>query len=301
MKIILVSIYFKLNLNKNKKNLIFFKFNFKFNFKFWFRWNLRNFTFDSVSHMKLGNSVTHNTQRYWFPVLLSPVCSTGSVWGIPGLYPATGRHCDAEPVWSRVGATNRQTRAPSGKVTLVLSFLVKKRLLTGVQIRSQADALAAIDQLHATGVPTVILSSSDLGDSQSLLGFGSSIQGTCQLYLRKLIKRARSQSDCLFVCLYAAAGERLRFRIEIPRFAASFTGTGDLFTALLLAWMAKTGDLKRSCDITVSTLQAVLKRTLEYAESNDKQPDLEQARWAGRQTDNQSGKQIDRQTSRQTD
>ncbi|OWA50567.1 Pyridoxal kinase [Hypsibius exemplaris] len=118
-------------------------------------------------------------------------------------------------------------------------------LLTGITIRSEKDALAAIDRLHSRGVPTVIISSSDLGDDKNLIGFGSAVN--------------------------QGAG-KLRFRMNIPRLPASFTGTGDLFTALLLAWMTKTGDLQRSCDITVSTLQAVLKRTWKHFQENCQDP-----------------------------
>lgn len=58
-----------------------------------------------------------------------------------------------------------------------------------------------------------------------------------------------------------------RLKIEIPRLNSSFTGTGDLFAALFLAWMHKSdNDLKQSLEKTVASLQAVLKRTLQYAD-----------------------------------
>lgn len=51
--------------------------------------------------------------------------------------------------------------------------------------------------------------------------------------------------------------------------AGSFTGTGDLFAALFLAWMHKSNnDLKDSLEKTIATLQAVLKRTLQYSNGN---------------------------------
>ncbi|KFM77236.1 Pyridoxal kinase, partial [Stegodyphus mimosarum] len=54
--------------------------------------------------------------------------------------------------------------------------------------------------------------------------------------------------------------------MEIPKLDAIFTGTGDLFSALLLAWMARTnGDLVISCERTVNSLKRVLERTLKYA------------------------------------
>lgn len=52
--------------------------------------------------------------------------------------------------------------------------------------------------------------------------------------------------------------------IEIPKLEASFTGTGDLFSALFLAWMSKTNDIRSALENTVSTMYAVVSRTMEY-------------------------------------
>ena len=61
-------------------------------------------------------------------------------------------------------------------------------------------------------------------------------------------------------------GKNVKFTIDIPRLDATFVGTGDLFAALLLAWMHKTDkDLVKSVENTIATLQAVLKRTLSHA------------------------------------
>lgn len=58
-------------------------------------------------------------------------------------------------------------------------------------------------------------------------------------------------------------------KVEIPKLPATFTGTGDLFTALLLAWTYKTNNrLKEALERTVNTLLAVLKRTLTYAQGS---------------------------------
>ena len=46
-------------------------------------------------------------------------------------------------------------------------------------IRTEKDALDAIDKLHSEyGVPVVIISSSDLGDDKVLIGCGSCMRGT---------------------------------------------------------------------------------------------------------------------------
>lgn len=50
--------------------------------------------------------------------------------------------------------------------------------------------------------------------------------------------------------------------MEIEKLPASFTGTGDLFASLFLAWMYKSeNNLKESLEKTIASLQAVLKRT----------------------------------------
>jgi pyridoxal/pyridoxine/pyridoxamine kinase len=52
----------------------------------------------------------------------------------------------------------------------------------------------------------------------------------------------------------------------MPQLPAHFTGTGDLFAALLLAWLHNhSDDLKLAVEKTVSTMQRVLKRTYTKA------------------------------------
>lgn len=52
--------------------------------------------------------------------------------------------------------------------------------------------------------------------------------------------------------------------INIPLIDQSFTGTGDLFTSLILIWLNLTdNNLKQSMEKTVATIQAVLKRTIK--------------------------------------
>ncbi|GBN90334.1 Pyridoxal kinase [Araneus ventricosus] len=116
-------------------------------------------------------------------------------------------------------------------------------LLTGIKIKSREDIASVMDAFHQKGVKTVILSSVQLQTSENLHLFGSSI-----------LKNSKSLVS-----------------MDIPKLPASFTGTGDLFSALLLAWMANTdGDLKVSCENAVNSLQCVLKRTLDYANKKGK-------------------------------
>lgn len=109
-------------------------------------------------------------------------------------------------------------------------------VLTGVPIRCMKDAHRAIDALHALGPSTVVISScyglaKDSGDSSTIQVIGSS--------------------------------EGRRFMISIPRIRAYFSGTGDLFSALLLAWMAKGDPAWTAVEKTVSTIQSVIARTAE--------------------------------------
>lgn len=110
-------------------------------------------------------------------------------------------------------------------------------LLVDRPIHSINDALQAIDALHENGVETVVLSSTELGTENHLLGIASSKKGN----------------------------KRTVLKINIPRLPATFTGTGDLFAALFLAWLAKSNDLQVALENTIATLQAVLKRTFQSA------------------------------------
>ncbi|XP_027018385.1 pyridoxal kinase-like isoform X2 [Tachysurus fulvidraco] len=55
--------------------------------------------------------------------------------------------------------------------------------------------------------------------------------------------------------------EKQRIRMDIPKLDAVFVGTGDIFTALLLAWTHHHHhkNLKAACEKTVSVMQHVIK------------------------------------------
>ena len=61
-----------------------------------------------------------------------------------------------------------------------------------------------------------------------------------------------------------------KLRIKFPKFPLAFVGSGDLFTALLTAWLTRSGgsnwptnmDISLALEKTVATMQAVLNRTL---------------------------------------
>ncbi|XP_055727421.1 pyridoxal kinase-like isoform X2 [Salvelinus fontinalis] len=136
------------------------------------------------------------------------------------------------------------------KVVAVADILTPNQfeaeLLTGRTISTEKDALDVMELLHQMGPDTVVLTSTDLtsphGD-QFLVALGS----------QKMVRTDGSKST-------------QKIRIEMPKVDAVFVGTGDLFTAMLLAWNHHhPNDLKSACEKTVSVLHHVIKRTITYA------------------------------------
>ena len=83
--------------------------------------------------------------------------------------------------------------------------------------------------LLSLGTKTVILSSIELpSNGNKLVLLAKNTSGELKFY-------TNSVAICLCVeSLCTCPGERAR--VEIPKLAARFTGTGDLFAALILAW-----------------------------------------------------------------
>ncbi|XP_063405266.1 pyridoxal kinase-like [Mytilus trossulus] len=111
-------------------------------------------------------------------------------------------------------------------------------LLTGRSIKSEEDALLAMDDLHNMGPQTVVISSSNLGSNGTIMSLASTVKNGC----------------------------KEKFKIEFKLLPAIFVGTGDLFAACLMAWMQTDKKLQVALEKTLSTLQAVIKRTLTYAQ-----------------------------------
>jgi len=118
-------------------------------------------------------------------------------------------------------------------------------LLTDMKIKTEEDALSAMQKLHSLGVGTVILSSAEFGGSGS--NSGNDGAGT---RLSALASDGRSGRA---------------YRILIPQLPAAFVGTGDLFTALVTAWLRRRCSLPEALERTICSMQAVLTRTLAAA------------------------------------
>jgi pyridoxine kinase len=66
------------------------------------------------------------------------------------------------------------------------------------------------------------------------------------------------------------------FGIKIPKIAGTYTGTGDLFAALFLAWSSKPGVKPHTAaEMTAATLNAVIQRTADAAAGSTKSRDKE--------------------------
>uniref|UniRef100_A0A2P2KV84 pyridoxal kinase n=1 Tax=Rhizophora mucronata TaxID=61149 RepID=A0A2P2KV84_RHIMU len=107
--------------------------------------------------------------------------------------------------------------------------------LTASRIVSERDGREACNTLHAAGPSKVVITSINIDGNLFLIGSDQKEKGQTPE----------------------------QFKIVIPKISAYFTGTGDLMTALLLGWSNKYPDnLGRAAELAVSSLQALLHRTL---------------------------------------
>uniref|UniRef100_A0A1D1YBT7 pyridoxal kinase n=1 Tax=Anthurium amnicola TaxID=1678845 RepID=A0A1D1YBT7_9ARAE len=126
------------------------------------------------------------------------------------------------------------------KVVPVASMLTPNQFeaeqLTGFRITSEEDGLEACNVLHAAGPCKVVITSLNVDGNLLLIGSHQKIKGQ----------------------------HPEQFKIMIPKIPAYFTGTGDLTTALLLGWSNKyPDDLGKASELAVSSLQALLQRTVK--------------------------------------
>lgn len=114
-------------------------------------------------------------------------------------------------------------------------------LLTGISIESELDTFAACDKLHEThGIQTVFTTGVRAKDSKKVSVLVSSIRD----------------------------GRHTRFAVDADFIDGTFTGTGDLMSALLLAWTNKLpNDLEAACMHAMASVTGVLLRTMEMPKS----------------------------------
>ncbi|KAL6325981.1 hypothetical protein AAG906_038473 [Vitis piasezkii] len=103
------------------------------------------------------------------------------------------------------------------------------------RIVAEKDGREACNILHASGPSKVVITSINMEGNLLLIGSHQKEKG--------------HSPD--------------QFKIVMPKIPAYFTGTGDLMTALLLGWSNKYPDnLDKAAELAVSSLQALLQRTL---------------------------------------
>ncbi|KDO33344.1 pyridoxal kinase [Saprolegnia parasitica CBS 223.65] len=125
-------------------------------------------------------------------------------------------------------------------------------LLTGLPMTCDADVIQACRHLHGMGPKIVVISSFLTSDDAE----------TLFIYASEKISGTDFQ----------------QFKMEIPRLQEYYSGTGDLFAALLLGWLSKPDvGLKAAVENIVASIQAVLKRT-SAAQSANRELKLIQSR-----------------------
>ncbi|KAL6847069.1 hypothetical protein ACP4OV_022922 [Aristida adscensionis] len=155
------------------------------------------------------------------------------------------------------------------KVVPVSSMLTPNQfeveLLTGLRITSEQDGLRACNTLHSAGPRKVVVTSALIEGKLLLIGSHKKTEthATCESITCLCNRNSRASSSCM--CISSPVEQPPeQFKIEIPKIPAYFTGTGDLTTALLLGWSNKYPDnLETAAELAVSSLQAVLRRTVE--------------------------------------
>ena len=76
--------------------------------------------------------------------------------------------------------------------------------------------------------------------------------------------QTRIQVEMLYLCMFVVDGHQTRIQVEMPYIPAVFTGTGDLFSALLLAWLhIHSNDLK--VDIQPISVHTVFPCSLRFS------------------------------------
>ena len=143
--------------------------------------------------------------------------------------------------------------------------------LSGIPIRTEADARRACDALHRMGVGLVIITSAQLqSDATSATVDAASARAS------PASGTSSSQTTPAgppLTVLYSRRphGTQWRrvYRLDVEQLPAHFAGTGDLLAALLLGWDSRAGvaahtQLRRS----LASVQAVLRHTMdEYGTS----------------------------------
>ena len=147
----------------------------------------------------------------------------------------------------------QKTVIPIADVVTPNQFEVEQ--LTGIAIKTMAEARTACHKLHAMGPATVFITSMELDDQEPT-------EETKYLSVLASKRQREGGPDDLW-------------RIDCPMIPGSFTGTGDLTAALLLGHLAKHPDnLPLVMEKVINTMFVAIKRTAEGAGSSAKSREL---------------------------
>jgi pyridoxal/pyridoxine/pyridoxamine kinase len=121
------------------------------------------------------------------------------------------------------------------------------RILTEIPVRTTQNGLKALQKLHEMGAKNVIITSTELQDKDPE-----------RLYLLASIAKDKDNSESM-----------KPFMIDFPKRTQAFTGTGDLFAALVLGYLGAREPVrdivKEVTEKATSVMQAVLEETLRVA------------------------------------
>ncbi len=132
----------------------------------------------------------------------------------------------------------------AGGIDLITPNQFEAELITGKKIIDWDSLKEVVGELHVKfGIKNIVISSCDsLGESDK--EFISTIGSTF------------------------TEGEFRMFRCQVPRIESYFTGTGDLFSAMLLDRYCRYSDLRRAVEETLGVVTEVLTQTFLAAKSN---------------------------------
>ena len=129
--------------------------------------------------------------------------------------------------------------------------------LTGVRVHDLASVAATLRALHAMGPRTAVLSSCRVADRASLacLARALGLAGAAES------DEAAAQRAETHMFVFGSDKGGVPFVIGVRVLDGYFSGTGDLFSALLLGWLIRGCSTADACVRTVAALQSVLRRT----------------------------------------
>lgn len=112
--------------------------------------------------------------------------------------------------------------------------LFEAECLVGFTIDNITDASKACNCLHAIGPDIVVITSMEFMDTSSI----------------QILASWRENQD-----------EVVQFVFQVEKYSGKYTGTGDLFSALMLSWLAKSTSVYESVRNTIGTMTAIMKAT----------------------------------------